>query len=64
MCIYIYIYIYFIWFFFLKKIYKKEKTSHERPCNSVMWHFVRVIFHLALHLNFFTYLDYNKIPLI
>ena len=50
--------------FFLKKIYKKEKTSHERPCNSVMWHFVRVIFHLALHLNFFTYLDYNKIPLI
>ena len=46
---------------FFKKIYKKEKTSRERPCDSVMWRFVRVIFHLALHLNFFTYLDYNKI---
>ena len=44
-------------------IYKKEKTSCERPCDSVIWHFVRVIFHLALH-NFFTYLDYNKILLI
>ena len=29
--------------------------SHERPCDSVMWCFVRVIFHLTLHLNFFTY---------
>ena len=29
--------------------------SRERPCDSVMWCFVRVIFHLTLHLNFFTY---------
>ena len=50
--------------FFLKKIYKKEKTSRERPCDFVMWCFVKVIFHLILHLNFFTYLDYNKILLI
>ena len=49
---------------FFKKIYKKEKTSRERPCDSVMWCFVRIIFHLAIHLNFFTYLDYNKILLI
>ena len=50
--------------FLKKKIYKKEKKSLERPCESVMWRFVRVIFHLALHLNFFTYLDYNRILLI
>ena len=49
---------------FFKKIHKKEKTSRERPCDSVMWRFVRIIFHLAIHLNFFTYLDYNKILLI
>ena len=50
-----YIYIYIRILYGLKKLYKKEKTSLERPCDSVMWRFVRVIFHLALHLNFFTY---------
>ena len=52
---YIYIYIYIRILYGLKKLYKKEKTSRERLRDSVMWHFGRVIFHLALHLNFFTY---------
>ena len=32
-----------------------ERISRERPCDSIMRCFVRIIFHLTLHLNFFTY---------